>query len=119
MPRFLIHRFNVKHTKDQLSHIIENLAENEVLLIQDFSENYSCLLPVEPMSIHWTTEQATVYPVVELRKVDVNTIKEDHFVFTSDDKTHDPAFVECCFSCISSFYQERLGADVSAPSLSW
>ena len=60
---------------------------------QDFSENYTYLLPEETISIHWTQEQATVYPVVVLRKVD-GILHEDHFTFISNDLTHDVPFVE-------------------------
>ena len=44
------------------------------------------------MSLHWTREQATVYPVVVLRKIDV--LGEDHFTFISNDIKHDVPFVD-------------------------
>ena len=58
------------------------------------------------MSIHWTQEQATVYPVVVLRKVD-DILHEDHFTFISNDLTHDVPFVELCNSMIHTYYDER------------
>ena len=61
--------------------------------IQDFSENYTCLLPQEIQSLHWTQDQCTVYPVVTLRKVN-DEIKDDHFFVISDDIKHDVKFVE-------------------------
>ena len=38
------------------------MTNDTVVKIQDFSENYTCLLPEEIMSVHWTQEQAIVYP---------------------------------------------------------
>ena len=58
------------------------------------------------MSIHWTQEQATVYPVVVLRKVD-GILREDHFTFISNDPTHDVPFVELCNAMIHTYYDER------------
>ena len=77
---FITHRFNVHHTKEMLQHLFNTLRENEIVLIQDFSENYTCLLPDEPQSIHWTQQTVTVYPVVALFNKD-GKISEDHFVF--------------------------------------
>ena len=68
---------------------------------QNFSENYTYLLPEKTMSIHWTQEQATVYPVVVLRKVD-GILHEDHFTFISNDLTHDVPFVELCNAMIDT-----------------
>ena len=82
------------------------MSDMTIVKIQDFSENYTCLLPEEIMSIPWTQEQATVYPVVVLRKVDVN-LHEDHFTFISNDLTHDVPFVELCNSMIHTYYDER------------
>ena len=44
------------------------------------------------MSLHWAEEQATVYPVVVLRKIDV--LHEYHFTFISDGIKHDVPFLE-------------------------
>ena len=60
--------------------------------IQDFPENYTCLLPQEIQRLHWTQNQCTVYPLVALCKVN-DKIKEDHFVVINDDIKHDVKFV--------------------------
>lgn len=72
---------------------INALSEGTIIKIQDFSENFTWLLPNEIVAIHWTQEQATVYPVVVLRKVE-DQVREDNFVFVSDDLKHDILFVE-------------------------
>ena len=99
------HRFSVNHTSKTYDQVIAGMANSAIVEIQDFSENYTCLLPEEIISIHWTQEQATVYPVVVLRKID-NVLNEDHFTFTSDDMKHDVTFVELCNDMIHTHYTE-------------
>ena len=74
--------------------------------IQDFSENYTCLLPKEIQSLHWTQSQCTVYLVVALRKVN-DEIKEDHVVVINDDIKHDVKFVELVNIKIDEYYIEK------------
>ena len=64
---FAGHHFNLKHTDVMIDNLLESLRDHELVIVQDFSENYNCPLPDEPQSIHWTIQQANVYPVVTLR----------------------------------------------------
>ena len=100
---FAGHRFNLKHTDAMIDNLLESLRDHELVIVQDFSENCNCLLPDEPQSIHRTIQQATVYPVVTLRYHNKNIV-EDHFVFISDDRTHDFSFVEYCADHVKEFY---------------
>ena len=77
MP-FTFHWFSAAHTRRMTDNLLETLKQNEVVIIQDFSENYSCLLLSEPETLHWTTQQATMYPVVAIF-VENGALKEDHF----------------------------------------
>ena len=86
-----------------IDNLLESLRDHELVIVQDFSENYNSLLPDEPQSIHWIIQQATVYPVVTLRCHN-KKIVEDYFVFISDDRTHDSSFVEYCADHIKEFY---------------
>lgn len=52
MKNFPCHWFSDERTSSTYDHAIDNL-------IKDFSENYTCLLHEEIMSIHRTQEQAT------------------------------------------------------------
>ena len=103
---FACHRFNVSHTNHTFDQAVAGMSDKTIIKIQDFSENYTCLLPEEIMSIHWTQEQATVYPVVVLRKVD-GILHENHFTFISNDLIHDVPFVELCNSMIHTYYDGR------------
>ena len=75
-----LHRFNVQHTKDQMDLLQAHLKEDEIIKVQDFSENYKCLLPNEIQSMHWVQQSATIFPVVVIRNVDAE-LREDHLIF--------------------------------------
>ena len=64
LKNFPRHCFTINHTEKTICQLKENLTESEVIKIQDFSENYTCLLPDEVQSMRWTQNQAAVYPVV-------------------------------------------------------
>ena len=102
---FACYQFNVSHTNHTFDQAVAGMSDKTIIKIQDFSKNYTCLLPEEIMSIHWTQEQATVYPVAVLRKVD-GILHEDHFTFISNDLIHVP-FVGLCSSMIHTYYDER------------
>ena len=69
LRNFPRHCYNVAHTAKIYDQLIENLTENMILEIHNLSENNTCLVPHEMQSLHWTQEQATVYPVVLIRRV--------------------------------------------------
>ena len=98
------HCYNVTHTAKTYDQLIENLTENMILKIHYFSENYTCLVPHEIQSLRWTQEQAIVYPVVVLRRVN-DVIREDHIIFTSSDLKHDVLFVEFCNDLLHEYYK--------------
>ena len=52
------------------------------------------------MSIHWTQEQATMFPIAIIRGYHQGIIKEEYFTFISVDLKHDVPFVELCNSII-------------------
>ena len=78
---FAGHPFNLKHTDLMIDNLLEPLRDHELVTVQDFSENYNCLLPDQPQSV--ITFQCHIKKIVE-----------DHFVFIRDDRTCDSSSVE-------------------------
>ena len=78
---FAGHPFNLKHTDLMIDNLLEPLRDHELVTVQDFSENYNCLLPDQPQSV--ITLQCYIKKIVE-----------DHFVFIRDDRTCDSSSVE-------------------------
>ena len=60
-------RYNVSHTSVTFYQLFSNLDES-IVKIQDFSENYTCLLQQEIMSLQSNQEQATVFLIITLKK---------------------------------------------------
>ena len=77
-----------------------------ILKIHDFSENYTCLVPHEIQTLHWTQDEATVYQVVVLRQVN-DVIWEDHITFISSDLKHDVPFVEFCNDLLHEHFKSE------------
>ena len=106
LRNFPRNHYNVPHTARMYDQLIENLTENMILKIHDFSENYTCLALHEIQSLHWAQEQATVYPVVVVRWL--NDVKwEDHITFISSDLKHDVPFVEFCNDLLHEYYKSE------------
>ena len=78
-----------------------------MIKVQDFSENYTCLVPDEVQSLYWSQTQATLFPVVTFHK-DINcNLLEDRLAYVSDDKKHDCAFVELVNTKIHEYYKQQ------------
>ena len=50
--------WNCVHYKQSKS----NICAGEVVMVQDFAQNYLCNLQNEPQAIHWLHKQATLHP---------------------------------------------------------
>ncbi|GBN27143.1 hypothetical protein AVEN_172052-1 [Araneus ventricosus] len=57
----LRHYFLAKQQSAFMANTKENLSESEVVVVCDFSENYSFVLLDEAQSYHWNSSQATVH----------------------------------------------------------
>ncbi|CAF4238702.1 unnamed protein product, partial [Rotaria magnacalcarata] len=71
-----------------LKELKQNLKSDEIVLIGDFSENYSFVIQDEIQSFHWTNEQATVHPFVLYYKNDLGQTAHKSYCFISDCLIH-------------------------------
>jgi hypothetical protein len=69
-----------------------NLIEGEVLVICDFSENYSFVMQDAAQGYHWNNAQATVHPFVAYFKEN-SELKHTSFVVISECLRHDTVAV--------------------------
>ena len=73
-----------------------NIKPRELLLVNDFAQNYLCFLQNEPQAMHWEHKQVTLHPMV-----DYYTCPNEHCVSTatcelvhlSEDLKHDAHIV--------------------------
>ena len=81
--------------KAQSSHLKlrkENVDENTILVLVDFSENVTFIIQDEIQSYHWCKEQATLHPIVMYYKEN-GTVKHKSFCVISDELHHDVSMV--------------------------
>ena len=74
-----------------------NLIPNDVLIVDDFAQNYLCDNQNEPQGLHWVHEQVTLMPSVAQYKCQqpgCNQTVLHEIAHVSDDLKHDAHFVE-------------------------
>ena len=64
METFSRHCFNNCHTKNVYREAVNALTPRQLVKVQDFSENYTCLVPDEVQSLYWAQAQVPIFPVV-------------------------------------------------------
>ena len=94
LEQFPKYRFNIQQTAKTYDKLVADLNEHNILKIYDFSKNYECLFAEERESLHWTQEQATVYPIVVLKNARED-VQEDHLTFISNNRKHVVPLLNC------------------------
>jgi len=86
------HDFIAKQQASYLNSVKENLLPGEVLVIGEFSENYSCVVQDETQSFHWNNNIATIHPFAYCYR-NAGDVKRGNFILVSDYNTHDTVAV--------------------------
>lgn len=90
----LLHDFICKQQYDFLRQKKESLKLGELIVIQDFAENYAFVVQNAAQAFHWNNNQATIYPVVVYyRDKHKDELKNINYVITSDNSSHDAVAV--------------------------
>lgn len=105
------HSFIAKQQSSFLNECKATLSEGEVIVIGDFSENYSFVLQDEIQSYHWTSNQATVHPFVIYYKQD-NELKFYNFVVISNCLEHNTTAVYLFQTKLIEFLKGKLNNSV-------
>ena len=90
-----LHDFVAKQQAMFLKKTKANLLPRTVVVLGDFTENYSFVIQDAVQGYHWTNSQATIHPFVAYYKsyTDVPKIEHINFVVISDTLTYDTAAV--------------------------
>ena len=88
------------------------LQPGEILVIADFSENYSFVIQDAAQGFHWNNSQATIHPFVAYYTYDAGQQHELSYVIISDCLHHDTVavytFQKCFMSYLKSVHPEHL-----------
>ena len=89
------HTFFASWNYVQFKKCRNNLQIGDVLIVNDFAQNYLCLHQNEPQGMHWEHKQVTLHPtVVYFRCKDCYTISTHEVVHTSNDLKHDAHIIK-------------------------
>ncbi|KAK3915229.1 Asparagine--tRNA ligase [Frankliniella fusca] len=103
----LPHHHISKAPSKYLSYVKENLKEGEVIVVSDFSENYSFIVQDSVQGFYWTNDQATVHPFVCYHKVN-GKLETLSFIIVSDYMKHNISAVYAFQTKLVTFLREKV-----------
>ena len=101
------HSYIAKQQSNYLRNRKENLELSSVLILLDFSENYTFRYQDEVQGYHWYHNSCSVHPAVCYFKDTNGQLQHLNFCFLSDDMQHDVAFVHVIQSEIISLLKNK------------
>ncbi|KAJ4432757.1 hypothetical protein ANN_21395 [Periplaneta americana] len=92
IEKLIPHSFSSQFQSDYLKMRKETLDEGSVLILMDFSENYSFVVQDEAQGFHWNNGSCTLHTVVVYCKINQD-LQSRSLCIISDDLDHDVALV--------------------------
>jgi hypothetical protein len=84
----VFHEFCTRKQGKFISALKEKLVQGEIVVHQDFAENYGVFIQDSVQGAHWNNQQLTVFPSIVYYKTE-STIQTMCYVFISDDNKHE------------------------------
>jgi hypothetical protein len=95
LEKLCAHSFIAKAQSDFFRSIKENLKDDEILVVMDFSENFSFVVQNAPQNFHWSNSSATIHVSVAYYKTN-NELQHLSHVIISDCHDHNTTAVHIC-----------------------
>ena len=92
------HHFRALWQQKQLALCVKNLANDEAVMIEDYSENYQCRFQNEVQSAFFDQTQVTLFPIMIYYKCSIegsSVLVKHSIIGISDDPKHDSDAVKC------------------------
>ena len=86
---FSHHVYNIRRQFQELRHLKEQLRQDEIIIHEDFSENFQLKHQREIMESHWSNESVTVFTAVVYYKDDNKDLQHLSYALISDELSHD------------------------------
>ena len=96
LKKFIQHNFIYRWQAEQMKECILRFPEDVVVSVVDFAENYTLKEQNEVQTMHWYSDQVTIFVHITYVRLAGVVNKYYHF-YISDDKSHDTLFVQHCF----------------------
>lgn len=87
------HVYNIKRQFKELKHLKENLKKGEIIIQEDFPENFQLKHQREIMAAHWSNEMVTIFTAVVYYKDEEETLNHHSYAVISDELSHDKASI--------------------------
>lgn len=110
VDKLVCHDFIKRKQSQFLKNKKQTLEENEVLIICDFSENFTFVLQDEVQSFHWNNAQCTLHPFVVYFKNN-GVLEHISFIIISDILKHDTIAVQLFISKLLEFLQTKISVE--------
>ena len=110
LRKLLHHDFTAKMQAAFMQQKKESLQEGEVLVIADFSENFSFVVQDEIQSFHWNNESATIHTFICYYKLNTTTTSLCYLVI-SENKQHDTIAVHLFQRKLVDFPTQHFGGN--------
>lgn len=107
IDKLITHDFIYKKQSSFLRDRKDSLAEGEILVICDFSENYSFVIQNAAQGYHWNNSQATIHPF-EIYYKRNGKLENVSFIIISEVLTHDTVAVQLFISKLIDFMKQRI-----------
>ena len=107
MKPFALNLYNISRRNKELQHLKESLGEGEIILHEDYAENYSIKQQNEIMSMLRSSKQVLIFTAV-VYYINEGCLEHLSFADVSHDITHDKGSVFACNSSILSHLHNRL-----------
>ena len=86
----------------------ENLSENGLIILLDFAENCSFIVPDAVQGFHWENSQATLHSFVAYFRSSIGNLKHTSIWVMSDCLKHDQTAVHCFLTKVITFMKQKV-----------
>ena len=107
LEKLVTHDFIKNQQSDFLKKAKSNLKTGEIVVICDFSENFSFVLQDAVQSHYWSNDQATIHPF-EIYYRESGELKHLSFIVISEVLKHDTIAVQVFISHLMSFLKDKI-----------
>ena len=87
------HVYNIRRQYEELEYLKENLPQGEIIIHEDFAENFQMKPHREIMAAHWSNEMITLFTAVVYLRDHQGDLQFKSFAVVSDELSHDKSSV--------------------------
>ena len=87
------HIYNIKRKYEELEYLKENLSKGEIIIHEDFAENFQLKHQSVIMAAHWSQETVTLFTAIVYLRGSQENLEHHSYAVVSDEMSHDKSSV--------------------------